>query len=124
MAGTGVKKEFRIDSTDSARAPATINSEPHYYAQGLKPKPRTIVDVTYEETGEIAQTRTGKPVKIILKTTTYNDGVTIDTTVGEENEDYQSYLKTGLAFTNHSTGSTRVRKPKAKPVKAAKAAKE
>lgn len=117
--GTGVKKEFRIDSSDAARPQATLDSETKYYAQGLKPKARVIENIVYEETGEVAQTRKGKPVKLILKTTTYDDGVTVDTTVGEENEEYQQYLKSGHANTDRSTQPTRQRKPKAKTRKAA-----
>lgn len=117
--GTGVKREFRIDSSDSARPAATLQSEPHYYAQGLKPKPRVLVDVIYEDTGEVAKTTKGKPVKLILKTKVFDDGTTIDCTVGEENPEYQEFLRTGSSIPSQSAAPTRQRKPSAQ-VEAAK----
>ena len=121
MANEGIKKEFLIDSSDAARPQATIDSDTRFYAQGLKPKPRVPVRVDYEETGEIAKTRTGAPVKLILKTTTYDDGTTVDTTVGEENEMYQQFLKTGNSVPSQSSTPTRQRAPKkaAKPTRQA-----
>lgn len=119
MAEEGVKKEFLIDSSDSARPPATIDSETKYYAQGLKPKVRILTDVIYEDTGELAQTRKGKQVKLILKTKVFDDGTTIDTTIGEENEEYQAYLATGQSIPSQSNSPTRKRAPKAKPTRKA-----
>ena len=117
-----IKREFRIDSTDSARPQADINSEPTFHAQGLKPKPRVIKTVVYEELeGELVP-RGGKdisgrplrPAKLILKTTTYDDGTTVDTTVGEDNGDYQDYLN-GIEKNADGGGSTRLRSPTKAP---------
>ena len=111
-----LKREFRIDSSDSARPPATLDSEPAAYAQGLKPKPRVITDVQYEVLdGESVPRGKNQPFAgLILKTTTYDDGVTVDTTVGEDNEGYQDHLR-GVKRTADSTSATRVHKPKRKP---------
>ena len=116
-----LKREHRIDSSDSARPQATLGSEPYAYAQGLKPKPRVIDKVEYEEIdGALPRgmnPSTGKPMpaaKLILKTVTYDDGVTIDTTVGEDNEGYQQHL-IGATNSSGSAKSTRVHTPKRKP---------
>jgi hypothetical protein len=118
-----IKREFRIDSTDSARPSADINSEPTFHAQGLKPKPRVIVDVVYEELKGAAVPRGGKdisgrplnPAKLVLKTTMYDDGVTVDTTVGEDNGEYQDYLNGIKRAAEGVVGSTRLRSPTKKP---------
>ena len=116
-----LKREHRIDSSDSARPAATLEAEPYHYAQGLKPKPRIIKDVAFEEL-EMTVPRginpaTGKPMapaKVILKTVTYDDGVTIDTELGEDNDEYQQYLLGQSTKSNGSSKSTRVHRPKAK----------
>jgi hypothetical protein len=118
----GVKKEYRIDSSDSARPPATLDSETAAFAQGLKAKPRVIVDVTYEALeGQFVSrgkdTNTGRerpPAKLILKTTTYDDGMTIDKTVGEDNPDYLDFLQ-GVENSKGSAATTRRHQPKRKP---------
>jgi len=109
------KREFRIDSSDSARPAATLDAEPFHYAQGLKPKPRVITDVSFEEIeGSVPRGDKKPPAALILKTTTYDDGVQIDTTVGEDNEQYQQYLL-GKTKTSAASKSTRVHTPKRKP---------
>jgi len=117
-----IKREFRIDSTDSARPQADINSEPTFHAQGLKPKVRVIKSVDWEILEGHSVPRGGKdisgrplnPAKLILKTTTYNDGTTVDTTVGEDNGEYQDYLN-GVVKAAAGNTSTRVHRPTAKP---------
>lgn len=104
------KKEFRMSSEGSARPPATINSQPHYDNTTLKPKQRQVVSVTYSLTDEVVMPEKGtrqKPFKLVWVTKTFDDGVTIDYTVGEDNPDYQEYLKTGVAFTDRVPTSTR-----------------
>ena len=120
--GTGVKREYRIDSSDSARPPATLQSEPHYYAQGLKPKVRILKEVIYEDTGTVARTTKGEPVKLILKTKVYDDGTTADCVVGEQNVEYQEYLRTGATIREQGAVTTRQRQPSAKVAAAKKAA--
>jgi len=118
----GVKKEYRIDSSDSARPSATLDSETAAFAQGLKAKPRVIVSVDYEHLeGQFVSRgkdlNTGRekpPAKLMLKTTTYDDGMSIDKTVGEDNPDYQDYLQ-GIANIKTSGGTTRRHTPKRKP---------
>lgn len=112
MAEEGKKREFLIEADE--KSPVTLQDEPRYFSD-IKPKKRHIVDVIYDETGEVAQTKRGDPVKLILKTTVYNDGTTVDTTVGEENEGYQTFLKTGISIPQDSSGApTLVRKRSAK----------
>lgn len=112
-----LKREFRIDSSDAARPAAQLGDEPYHYAQGLKPKPRIITDVNYEKIeGETVTRGKEKPVAaLILKTTTYDDGVTIDTTVGEDNADYQDYLRGAKRIADGGSTSTRMRRPTNKP---------
>jgi len=116
------KKEYRIDSSDSARPPATLESETAAYAQGLKGKARIITDVSYEELdqtiprGKDSLGHLLPPAKMILKTVTYDDGLTIDTTVGEDNYDYRQYLA-GLTKTTKEAQSTRRHTPTRKPTK-------
>ena len=105
--GSGVKKEFVIDSSDSARPPATLQSEPKYFSD-IKPKKRVLSSVVYEDTGETAKTRKGDPVKLILKTSIYDDGVVVATTVGSDNEQYKDYLRTGVAMPSESNEPTAV----------------
>ncbi len=115
MSEEGLKREHRIDSTDSARPVATLDAEPYHYAQGLKPKPRVIKSVEYEVIeGVVPRGKKEPPAKLILKTTTYDDGTTIDTTVGEDNELYQQHLK-GLTKTSRGARSTRRHQPVRKP---------
>jgi len=64
-----LKRETRIDSSDSARPAATINSETAAFAQGLKPKKRKVLG-TENVVGEDGVTRRVK---------TYDDGVTVST---------------------------------------------
>jgi hypothetical protein len=120
--GTGVKREYRIDSSDAARPAATLEAEPRYFAQGLKPKTRTPVSVVYEELdGEFVER--GKhqpPAKLVLKTVTYDDGSTRDCTVGEDNRDYMEYKAGRYNIEKGGSTSTRKRQPKAKAPKAAK----
>lgn len=113
----GLKREFRIDSSDAARPQAQIGDEPYAYAQGLKPKPRVILETTYEECeGEAVPRGKNKPMaKLILKTTTYDDGTTIDTTVGEDNVGYQDFLRGAATIAAGGSGSTRLRRPTKKP---------
>lgn len=113
----GTKKEFRIDSSDSARPPVTIQDEPRYFSN-IKPKKRHLVDVIYEETGEFTKTKVGEPVQIILKTCVYNDGVITEQTVGDKNEAYQTYLRTGQSIPSVDPNVVRDR-PLSKAVKAA-----
>ena len=110
-----LKREHRIDSSDSARPAATLAAEPFHYAQGLKPKPRVLVEVSYEELDQQVSRGKGKPLaKVVLKTATYDDGTTVDTTVGEDNVDYQDFLM-GRTKTTANAKSTRVHTPKKKP---------
>ena len=110
-----IKREFRIDSSDAAKPPAQLETEARYYAQGLKPKPRVIVDVNYEELDEYTMARKDCPsVRLVLKTTTYDDGVLIDTTVGELNEGYLAHKRGEARKTDGNTG-TRKRQPTKKP---------
>lgn len=113
----GLKKEFRIDSSDSARPQVTLQDEPRYFSN-IKPKKRHLVDVIYEETGEYTKTKVGEPVQIILKTSVYNDGVITEQTVGDKNEAYQTYLRTGQAIPSVDPNVVRDR-PLSKTVKAA-----
>ncbi len=122
MAEEGRKREFRIDSSDSARPPVTIQDEPRYFSD-IKPKKRHMVARFYEETGETAKTRVGKPVKIILKSTVYNDGVLTQQTVGEDNEDYQEFLRTGDAMPQNESNAPEVHAVSADVQKALDAAK-
>lgn len=107
MAEESRKREFVIEADE--KSPVTLQDEPKYFSD-IKPKKRHIVDIIYEDTGEVAQTRKGDRCKLILKTTIYNDGTTVDTTVGEENEGYQHFLKTGIAIPSQSNEPTLVRK--------------
>ncbi len=110
-----LKREYRIDSSDSARPAATLDMEPQHYAQGLKPKPRVIESVEYEVIdGAVSRGKDKPSANLILKTVTYDDGTQIDTTVGEDNELYQQHLK-GLTKTSSGARSTRVHTPKRKP---------
>lgn len=111
-----LKREYRIDSSDAARPAATLDSEPFHYAQGLKPKPRVIVSTEYEELPETVSRGKGvAPGKLILRVTTYDDGTTIDTTVGEDNVLYQDHLR-GIERGNAGdSGSTRKRSLTKKP---------
>ena len=94
MSDEGLKREHRIDSSDSARPAATLEAEPQHYAQGLKPKPRVIKDVSYEVLeGQVVPRGKKEPAAaLVLKVTTYDDGTTVDTTVGEDNLEYQQFL--------------------------------
>jgi hypothetical protein len=106
-----IKREFRIDSSDSARPPATLQAETMYYAQGLKPKVRTIVNETYSPLEKFIPASKGQPAsRLILKVTTYDDGVEVDTTVGENNPGYQDYLR-GITRKAEGTSATRVNRP-------------
>ncbi len=116
MEGRGTKREFRIDSDDAARPKAELNSEPQFFAQGLKPKARIPVDVTYELLDEwIAATKTTPASQLVLKTTTYDDGTQVDTTVGELNEGYQDHLRGSKKGPQIPSKPTRVHKPARKP---------
>lgn len=68
------KREFRISSADSARPAATINDEPRYFAQGLKPEvnveTETVVGV--REDGEV------------VRRTTYNTGMVRETLISAD----------------------------------------
>jgi hypothetical protein len=103
----GIKKEFVIDSSDSAKPPVTLQDEPRYFSD-IKPKKRVVSDIIYEDTGEVAKTRKGKAVKLILKTSIYDDNTIVTTTVGEENEAYQEFLRTGVAIAEKRDLSTAV----------------
>lgn len=120
-----LKREHRIDSSDSARPAAQLGDEPQHYAQGLKPKPRVIVSVEYNVLDEQVKVMKGKPpAKLVLKTVTYDDGTTVDTTIGELNEQYQQYL---LGVSNKAEGkaeSTRLRTQPRKPTTPKKSSKE
>lgn len=112
-----LKREFRIDSSDSAKPPVTMQDEPRYFSN-IAPKKRHVIDVIYEDTGEVSKTRTGKPVKIILKTTVYNDGCFTEQTVGEDNEAYKNFLATGQSIPSQNPNPPRER-PLSDKVKAA-----
>lgn len=116
MAEEGRKREFIIEADE--KSPVTLQDEPRYFSD-IKPKKRHLVDVIYEETGEVAQTRRGDRCKLILKTSVYNDGVTVTTTVGEENEGYQTFLKTGVSMPQDSGGRTTLVHERSDKVKAA-----
>jgi len=64
-----LKRETRIDSSDSARPAATINDEPAQFAQGLKPKKRKVLGT------ENIVLENGSTVR----RKTYDDGVTVTT---------------------------------------------
>ena len=93
--GTGIKREYRIDSSDAARPAATLEADPKYFAQGQP------------------------PAQLILKTVTYDDGTTRDCTVGEDNRDYMEYKAGRYNIEQGGATSTRKRQPKAAPKKAA-----
>lgn len=127
MAGEqSLKREHRIDSTDAARPQAQLGDEPQHYAQGLKPKPRVITSVEYTKLeGETVPRGKNLPVAaMILKTTTYDDGVTVDTTVGEDNAGYQDFLRGAASISAGGSGSTRRRTQPRKPTAPKKASKE
>ncbi len=105
MAESGIKKEFLIDSSDSAKPPVTLQDEPRYFSD-IKPKKRILKDIVYEETGEVAKTKVGDPVKLILKTSIYDDGVIVQTTIGEDHEGYQEYLRTGATMPDQTDETT------------------
>lgn len=115
--GTGLKKEFVIDSSDSAKPPVTLQDEPRYFSD-IKPKKRVLVDIIYEDSGRVAQRRTGGPVKLINRTAVYNDGCLVTTTVGEDSEQYQEFQRTGVAMPSRSNEPT----AKVEPSVAVKAA--
>jgi hypothetical protein len=118
----GIKREFRIDSSDSARPKATLDAEPYHYAQGLKPKTRVAVDVSYEELDELVSRGKGKePARLILRTTTFDDGATIDTTMGADAPEYVDFLQGKINNASATGGTTRQRRPKAKVRKPTKA---
>jgi hypothetical protein len=73
----GTKREYRISSEDAARPKADLNSEPHYFAQGLKPKARHAVGTTYVDNKDGSCT----------KNVEYNDGVVVSISVHPENPD-------------------------------------
>jgi len=77
------KKEFRISSEDAARPKATINDDPHYFAQGLKPKPRHAVET------EIVENNDGSFARV----TTYNDGINVASAIHVDNPEVQASLK-------------------------------
>lgn len=116
MAEEGRKREFIIEADE--KSPATLQDEPRYFSD-IKPKKRHLVDVIYEETGEVSQTRRGDRCKLILKTSVYNDGVTVSTTVGEENEGYQTFVKTGISLPQSSEGAPTLVRPRSAAVEAA-----
>ena len=111
-----LKREYRIDSSDSARPPATLDSEPFAYAQGLKPKPRVIESTTFTVLDQVITRGKNLPnAKMILKRVRYDDGTEVDTTVGEDNEQYRQHL---LGVDKEDSGrvrNTRVHRPEAKP---------
>lgn len=118
MADDGsLKREYRIDSSDSARPAATLEAEPFHYAQGLKPKPRVLKSVEFEvlEGQFVPRGKKQPPAQLVLRTATYDDGTTIDCTVGEDNEEYQQYLTGTLNIEQGSDQSTRVHRPTRKP---------
>lgn len=116
MAEEGRKREFVIEADE--KSPVTLQDEPRYFSD-IKPKKRHLVDVIYEETGEVAQTRRGDRCKLILKTSVYNDGTTVDTTVGEQNEGYQTFLRTGVSMPQDSGGQATLVRERSAKVKAA-----
>lgn len=111
-----LKREHRIDSSDAARPAAQLNDEPRYFAGGLKPKTRIIKTVEYTVLDEKVFAGKGKkPLSMILRTVTYDDGITVDTTVGEDNEGYQQFLIDGANLKAGKSGSTRLRTQPRKP---------
>lgn len=116
MAEEGNKREFLIEADE--KSPVTLQDEPKYFSD-IKPKKRHLIDVIYEETNEVAQTKRGKPCRLIHKTSVYNDGCTVDTTVGEENEGYQTFVKTGISMPQDSSGQATLVRPRSKAVEAA-----
>jgi len=118
MAEESLKREFRIDSSDSARPAATLDSECQHYAQGLKPKARIISGVAYRklEGQTVPRGKNIPPAQLFVKTTTYDDGTEIDTTVGEDNPEYQNHLK-GIERHLAGTAATRRFAPVRKPAK-------
>jgi hypothetical protein len=118
------KREFRISSEDSARPAPTISDVPPQHCT-IKPKERHLVDVVYEETGEVIPTKGGADCEIILKTQVYNDGTYSQRTVGSENEAYKEYKRTGIAVpqtpTKEATGRATSKKVQEALKKAAKA---
>lgn len=116
MAEEGRKREFVIEADE--KSPVTLQDEPRYFSD-IKPKKRHLVDVIYEETGEVAQTRRGERCKLILKTSVYNDGTTVDTTVGEQNEGYQTFVRTGVSMPQDSGGQATLVRERSAKVKAA-----
>jgi hypothetical protein len=83
----GTKREYRISSEDAARPKADLNSEPHYFAQGLKPKARHAVGTEYVDNKNGSFT----------KNVTYNDGVVTRTSVHPDNEDCKLAMKAQAA---------------------------
>lgn len=115
-----VKKEYRIDSSDSARPAATLDSQPHYTLNlGYKPEEHELVDIVYEDSGEVVNTRTGDQVTIINVTRIYANGDIGESTVGANNPAYKEYLRTGIALPAVKTGDKPTSRAQGDAVKAA-----
>lgn len=96
------KREFRISSEDSARPAPTIADMPPQHSN-IKPKTRHLVDVVYEETDEVIPTKGGEDCRIVIKTSIYDDGTFSSRTVGDKNEAYLEYKRTGIAVPSAPT---------------------
>ena len=115
-----VKKEYRIDSSDSAKPPVTMDDQPRYTLNmGYKPEEKELVDIIYEDSGEVVNTRTGDQVAVINVTRIYANGDIGESTVGANNPAYQEFLRTGIAMPAKKTGTSQTSRPQSDAVKAA-----
>lgn len=69
-----IKREYRISSEDSARPAVTIQDEPRYFAQGLKPEPAHAVEekIVRREDDEV------------VRKTTFSNGTVRETLLSKE----------------------------------------
>lgn len=94
-----VKKEYRIDSSDSARPAASMDDQPYQTLQmGYKPEEHALVDIIYDETDEVISTRTGDQVQVVVRTKIFDNGDTAVSAIGANNAEYKEFLRTGVAL--------------------------
>jgi len=115
-----VKKEYRIDSSDSARPAATLDSQPHYVLTNMpEPARRQIADIVYDETDEVINTRTGDQVQVVIRTIIYTNGDTDVCGIGAKHPAYLEYKRTGVAVPEKSTAKNQTDREHSPAVKAA-----
>lgn len=117
-----VKKEYRIDSSDSARPPVSMDSQPHFNLQmGYKPEEKELVDIVYEDSGQVVDTKTGDQVQVINVTRIYANGDIAESNCGAKNPAYLEYLRTGVALPAKKVGTSTTSREPSDAVKAAMA---